>query len=97
MRTVKDEVGAQQTEGEKGGGAVIVDLMLAKTKAPEKLANGELLRAPATRKPGGELQGEKEAVRKEVVEERPEEKERAPATRRKSEALKKKMEGDKTC
>ena len=97
MRTVKDEVGAQQTEGEKGGGAVIVDLMLAKTKALEKLADGELLRAPATRKPGGELQGEKEAVRKEVVEERPEGKERTLATTRKSEALKKEMEENKTC
>ena len=52
-RPVKDEVEAQQTEGGKGaGGAVVVDLMLAKTKAPEKLADGEFLRAPATRKSG---------------------------------------------
>ena len=53
MRPVKDEVEAQQTGGGKGaGGAVVVDLMLAKTKAPEKLADGEFLRAPATRKSG---------------------------------------------
>ena len=49
---MKDEVEVQQTGGGKGGGAVVVDLMLAKTKAPEKLADGEFLRAPATRKPG---------------------------------------------
>ena len=50
---MKDEVEAQQTGGGKGaGGAVIVELVLAKMKAPEKLADGEFLRAPATRKSG---------------------------------------------
>ena len=49
---------------------------------------------------GGELLEGKEAVKKGVVEERPEGKERTLAvtlTTRKSEALKKEMEENKTC
>ena len=82
---VKKEVEAHQIERVKGG-TVVIDPMLVKTKAPETMEERE-------------LPGEKGTEGKEKGE-GPKGKEKAAArtsTTRKAEALKEKMEGNKTC